>query len=232
MAGQRVLENYLLVTRLSNLPSIEIHAPVDMERFDPDVVQPDPKIAAFDGLKILNVANINPTKGHEHFIAMASLANKSEKGLNFIIGGQVMDSQRKYFHGIESMIADKEINNITLIGSVDDVPAALKAADIFVFTSVSEASPTSVWEAMAMGKPVVTTDVGSVSQYVKDGVNGYIVGVWDSRAMADRVITLAKDPELRHEMGSRARATASEYLSLDRAARLHLEMYGKIISYK
>ena len=52
-----------------------------------------------------------------------------------------------------------------------DEPSFLKSGDIFVYTSISESGPMAVWEAMAMGKPIVTTDVGSVSQYLKNEEN-------------------------------------------------------------
>ena len=91
---------------------------------------------------------------------------------------------------------------------IDDVPSFLRAADICVFTSVSEASPSTVWEAMSMGRAVVTTDVGSVSQYIRDGKSGFVVPIRDVKALAQRVELLLGNPALRRQMGTEARKSS------------------------
>jgi glycosyltransferase involved in cell wall biosynthesis len=78
---------------------------------------------------------------------------------------------------------------------------------------------------MAMGKPLVTTDVGSVNQYVEDGVSGYIVPVRDVDGLSDRVKRLLNDPSLRKRMGAAAREVAVAKLGVDAAAMKHAEIY-------
>jgi glycosyltransferase involved in cell wall biosynthesis len=84
-----------------------------------------------------------------------------------------------------------------------------QAADIYVFPSLHEGSSLSVFEALASGLPVVTTpNAGSV---VRDGVEGFILPIRDVEGMADRILRLYRDRELRRAMGEQARARALDF---------------------
>jgi glycosyltransferase involved in cell wall biosynthesis len=230
VAGQRVYENYLSGTVLEGRPCAEIHAPVDMERFDPSRVEADERLCGRGGLRILTLSNINPTKGIDEYIEMAAEMGGRHPDLRFYIGGAVYASQQLYYERLQGLIATNAIRNIEFLGRVDDVPAALKAADIFVFLSRAEASPTAVWEAMAMERSVVSTDVGSVSQHIEDGVSGFIVPVGNKRALIERVELLLKDAALRERMGRAARAAAQGRLGVSPAAQKHAEIYRRALA--
>lgn len=81
----------------------------------------------------------------------------------------------------------------------------LQAADIFLLTSLSEGISNAALEAMACGLPVVTTDCGGMREAVTDGVEGFVVPVGDSEAIAAALARLARDPALRERMGQAAR---------------------------
>jgi glycosyltransferase involved in cell wall biosynthesis len=228
VASRKVYETYLAGTAFTELPCTEIHAPVDMHRFDPDTAAANPRISAHPGVKILNIANINPIKGHEYLVDAAALINRDSAGVGFFIGGLALESQLGYYRGIKARMEAQGVGNLAFLGPLDNVPGALKAADIFILTSIAEASPTAVWEAMAMGKAVVSTDVGSVSQYIEHGVSGFVVPPRDPRAMAECVGLLIRDPGLRESMGRAAMSMARERLSLERAAALHADVYRRI----
>lgn len=70
----------------------------------------------------------------------------------------------------------------------EDIPRIMSAADVFAFASLSEGSPNVTKEAIACGLPVVSVNVGDVSTYLKDDVNGYIVNAYDIRLFADRLL--------------------------------------------
>ena len=78
-------------------------------------------------------------------------------------------------------------------------------ADAIVLTSVSEGTPVTIIEALAAGRPVVTTDVGGVGDVVRDGVDGFLVDVGDTEAMASRLARIAADPELGTTLGASGR---------------------------
>ena len=82
---------------------------------------------------------------------------------------------------------------------------------------------------MAMEKPIVSTDVGDVCQFINDGVNGFIVPVGDVRQLAEKIAILIENPSIRSEFGKRARITAIEKLDLTIAVRRHVEVYRAVL---
>jgi len=232
VAGKRVREFYINGNRsLEQKPYIEIHAPVDTTVFDPNNVTPDKNIQQAPGQKIVTVAGINPTKGLEYFIEMASILVKRNHDLIFFVAGANFSSQQQYYQGLKKLISHLGLtNNIVFAGMVNNVPSFLQAADIVVFTSIAEASPTVVWEAMSMGKAIVTTDVGSVNQYIENGVSGFIVPIKDSRALSEKVSLLLDNPTLRQKMGIEARIVAQKCLDTSIAAEKHVFFYRRILS--
>jgi glycosyltransferase involved in cell wall biosynthesis len=91
-------------------------------------------------------------------------------------------------------------------------------ADVFVLPSVCEGSATVCYEALAAGLPVITTPhAGSV---VRDGLDGYIVPIRDSGAIAQKLERLASDPELLTAMAANAAARAREFTIARYAERL------------
>src|SRR5581483_557945 len=85
------------------------------------------------------------------------------------------------------------------------VGAVYAAADALALTSANEGTPVSVIEALAAGKPVVSTDVGGVRDVVADGKTGYLVPAGDVDGVADRLRGLAEDADLRRELGAAGR---------------------------
>jgi len=79
--------------------------------------------------------------------------------------------------------------------------ALLAQASIFILPSYHENLPVAILEAMAMGLPIVTTPVAGIPEIVEDGHNGFLVPPGDAEALADRIVRLGRDPELRQSMG-------------------------------
>ena len=105
----------------------------------------------------------------------------------------------------------------------------LKRFDIYMCSSEAESSPISVWESMAMAKPVVSTDVGDVPLYVREGLNGFIVEVGNGEEMANRLEELVLDEELRSKFGQRSREIAVDKLDIEKCAQRHWTAYNAII---
>jgi glycosyltransferase involved in cell wall biosynthesis len=89
--------------------------------------------------------------------------------------------------------------------------------DILIHPSLAEGLGYSVLEAMALGRPVVTSAVGGLREIIVDGQNGFLIKPGDTDAIVDRVIRLAADPDLRTTMGRAARETIfADYLGEDK----------------
>lgn len=229
-AGKRVKSYYLSGQRFAQKQIVEIQAPVDTALFDPEKVVKDPVIAVYAGLKIVTVGNINPTKGVEYFIEMASILNQRYDSLNFFVVGPRLDSQRVYSDRIVGLMKKYNLKNMHFCGSSENIPAVLKAADVYVCSSIAEASPISVWEAMSMEKAIVSTDVGDVAKFIKDGVSGYIVPIKNALAMAEKVDLLIKNRALRKKVGGNARKIAVKYLDVDICTKKQAEFYREIMA--
>jgi glycosyltransferase involved in cell wall biosynthesis len=167
------------------------------------------------------VGYINPVKGIEYFIEMAHMLNAKYKNLHFTIVGPPLGGQRSYSRGITRLLREYHLKNVHFYGMCDDVPGILKGTDIYVCSSLTEASPMSVWEAMAMRKAVVSTDVGDVRRF--------IVPPRNAEALAEKVDLLIGDTELRNGFGKRARATAVTELDVEICADKHRRFYQEVL---
>ena len=102
----------------------------------------------------------------------------------------------------------------------DDVLRLFAAADAAVLPSAWENFPHAVVEALAVGTPVVATDVGGVAEVVRDGENGLLVPAGDAAALAEAVARLLADPELRSRLARAAAPSVAEYAEERLFARL------------
>jgi L-malate glycosyltransferase len=119
-------------------------------------------------------------------------------------------------------------SSVRMIGLRQDVPRLIRAADLFLLTSISEGIPLTLIEAMAARVPVVSTRVGGVVEVVEENCNGLLAPPGDAPALAERVLQLARNPAIRREFGERGRlrseAMFSETRMIDQYERLYLDM--------
>jgi glycosyltransferase involved in cell wall biosynthesis len=102
---------------------------------------------------------------------------------------------------LESLSAELGITGkVRFTGFRRDIPAVLSEIDIFTLSSLSEGTSITLLEAMAAGKPVVVTDVGGNPAIVEEGVNGFLVPASSPEALADALVRLAGNRELRMTM--------------------------------
>ena len=179
---------------------------VDTQFFSP----PESKGASRPVLpfRVITTGGLNWKKGHEY--ALDAVARLRARGIpvKFELIGDGPERQRARF-----TIEDLGLNDcVELCGRLDPhaVRDRLRAADVFLLSSVSEGISNAVLEAMACGLPVVTTDCGGLREAVTDGIEGLVVPVRSPAAMADALASLAADPALRRRMGRAARARAEQ----------------------
>lgn len=109
-----------------------------------------------------------------------------------------------------------------------DVAALLRQCDAFVLPSLSEARPRSIIEAMCLGRPVVSTDVGGIPTLVEDGVTGLLVPPGDVAALAAALDTVAASPELRRRLGDAGLARAAQQFQPERTAARYVALYSEL----
>ena len=109
-----------------------------------------------------------------------------------------------------------------------DVASLYAAADLAVLSSDNEGMPVSLLEAAMSGVPAVTTDVGSASEVVIDGVTGVVVKRTTSSLAAGLVSLLNDDPAIRR-MGKAAQNRATEEFGVERLVRDHADLYRRLV---
>ena len=96
----------------------------------------------------------------------------------------------------KQMVAERGIaENVDFLGYRRDINNLVGLSDLSVASSFQEGLPINLIEAMAMGNPIVATDVRGNNDAVEDGVNGYLVSVGDSGMMAEKILELMNDRE-------------------------------------
>jgi glycosyltransferase involved in cell wall biosynthesis len=118
---------------------------------------------------------------------------------------------------------------ITFTGAVSNVEDYLRASDLFLFPSQSEALGISLVEAMACGLPVVATRAGGIQDVVDDGLDGRLIEVGDEDGLVRAVESLYEDPGTRAALGRAARAKAVTAFGIDAVAEAHERLFRSLI---
>jgi glycosyltransferase involved in cell wall biosynthesis len=100
--------------------------------------------------------------------------------------------------------------------------------DIYVQPSLSETLPSTIREAMSVGRPVVATKMGFVEEHVINGVNGFLVPRGGFEGIASKVLLLLSDEDLRLKMGVKAREYAERNFDWDKIATMWYSTYSKL----
>ena len=97
--------------------------------------------------------------------------------------GPVLLNQKRYYKNLLETCNELNLNNFEFIGKRNDIRSILNRFDIFVMTSKFEAGPMTLFEAMSMSKPIISTDVGDVKNFIKNGFNGFVLRQCKVRAV-------------------------------------------------
>ena len=118
---------------------------------------------------------------------------------------------------------------VVLLGWRSDIEHVLAASDIVILTSDNEGTPLSLIQAGMVGIPVVSTNVGSVSEIVLNAKTGFVTSL-DVVELADAIQLLVENPDLRAKMGSEAKEFTLENFSVDRLVNDHARLYRRIFA--
>jgi len=187
---------------------------------------------------LLYVGRIEPLKGIDILIeALAIVHRRGFKVCLSVIGGNPEGDEETPDAEMTRLQAMREQYGLTdliaFIGkrSQDTLPYYYSAAVAVVIPSHYESFGMVALEAMACGTPVVASHVGGLAFLVQDGVTGYTVPVDEPQALADRLITLLQNQDLRARMGSQAASFAKQYGWENISARI-LQLYEEVIARK
>jgi glycosyltransferase involved in cell wall biosynthesis len=182
-----------------------------------------------DSKLVATLANLKPQKDPRTFVAAASAALKAWSGpqsLHFIyLGGGPLLEQCQAQAAAEG-VADR----VHFLGWRQDAAQLLACADVFLLCSRFEGLPCVFPQAMALGLPVVATDVDGAPEIVREGRTGYLVPAGDSQALAQRLLKLLKDPALAQRLGEAGRGSLGPQWGLPDMAQRTAELYTELLT--
>lgn len=183
-----------------SLPTLLVNGSgVDIDRFAP---APLPAGASF-----LLIARLLKAKGINEFAMAAARLRAERPGVRISLVGYLDDSPDGIGRaGLDRLVAA----GIDYRGLQLDVRPAIAEHSVYVLPSYREGTPRSVLEAMAMGRPVITTDAPGCRETVVDGVNGLLVPVRDWEALYRAMLRFVDEPALIAPMGAASRRIAEE----------------------
>jgi glycosyltransferase involved in cell wall biosynthesis len=188
--------------------------------------KPDSK--SFDEVPnmILFFGRIWRYKGLEFLIKSEPLISKIIPNLKIVIAGEG-ESFDKY----DKMIINRDnflIKNYRIPN--EELSELFQKAAVVVLPYIEATQSGIISIAFAYGKPVVITNVGSLSEVVEDGKHGFVVTPRDEKALAEAIIRLLEDNDLRNSMGRNAHLCGKTNLSWDQIAQTSIEIYNKTLS--
>ena len=177
-------------------------------------------------ISFIFIARLLAEKGIFEYVEAAKIVKKKYPHIIFrVIGG--LDLENPYGltqNQLDELIESKTIEYSGFVTNVDDY---IKKSAVFVLPSYyREGVPRSTQEAMAIGRPVITTDVPGCRDTVIDGVNGFLVPKWNPQALAEKMIYFIEHPEQVRMMGDQSHKIAIEKFDAEKVNQRLLEILG------
>ena len=200
---------------------------VDIQKFKPLKNQSTIKrqIGINNRQCVLFVGRLIPRKGLSFLVQAAKHIIKEKEQTAFVIVG---DGPQK-----NQLIAYLEKNrirkNFIFLGDIKDeiLPLIYNCAEVFVFPSVQEGQGIALLEAQAVSKPVITFNTGGVRETILNQETGLLVEP-NSKELANAIIKLLKNEEMRNKMGKKGREFVSKNFSWEKSAKKLLETYKEV----
>ncbi len=170
------------------------------------------------------LARLDPVKGLDIFLKGAQLILKKYPSTKFLIAGEgdLKSSLKKLSK--ELGIAE----SVFFLGWVTDPYEFMSAVDIPVLTSISESFSYTILESAMLKKTAVSSNVGGISDLIDHGENGFLFEPKDYKMLAEYILKLIENKELRKTMGLKLYEKASLKFSLDKMVETQLEIYNDL----
>lgn len=200
-------------------------SPVTFESGSRLAVRQEAGIGA-DDLFLLAVGRLVYQKAHAVLVsAMPAVLQEFQNAKVGICGDGVLRRD------LETQIASLGLEgSVKLFGQQNHVAKFLSCADVFVLPSRWEGLPIALLEAMSAGLPVIATKVEGVDEVVVEGVHGLFAPVDDADALAQVILQLLRDPEMRARMAVAAKQRVNEMYSLDRMGAQYLDLMLRLLA--
>lgn len=202
---------------------------IDLRRFAPGTVTRNESRAVLglplDVLVIAGVGRLNPQKNFSLFLEIAAALAQRFPSARFLLAGEGPE---------EAMLREKAKalglgDRVIFAGYVADTRRVYVAADVLLMPSRFEGLPMALLEAMAMGLPVVASNLDGIAEVVTDGKEGFLVAPGDAKEFADRVARLLESESLASAMAAEARAKIEAKHSVERMTSAVEAVYDRFL---
>ncbi len=196
---------------------------INLERFpsSPPPMPPDEPVT------FLMIARLLQDKGVREFVRAAEMLRSDYPRAQFLVVGP-HDTMLPHALPADELEQWKINGVVSFVGGVKDVRPYLNESSVYVLPSYREGTPRSVLEAMATGRPVITTDTPGCRETVVDWVNGFLVPVKSAEALAARMKIFLRQPDLIDVMGRNSLSMAEEKYDVRLVNRVILEAIGLV----
>lgn len=220
MTRQKLLDEGIRPERIVVIPN-GIH-PVEAENINREQIRKEAGIGLDDPF-LLAVGRLVSSKAHKILIdAMPAVLEKFPNTKAGICGDGLLRPELE--RQIEAMGLQGAVK---LLGHSDHVENFLLSADIFVMPSFWEGLPIALLEAMSAGLPVIATRVEGIEETVEEGKNGLLIPTDNAGALAESIIQLLTDAQLRRKMGLASQEKIRRSYSAERMCKQYLELINE-----
>jgi glycosyltransferase involved in cell wall biosynthesis len=174
------------------------------------------------------VANIRGSKGHTVFLDAARAVLEAAPDTRFLIVGDGVG-----FDQVKARVREMGLESrVILTGFRRDVPEVMAALDVLVLPSTrSEATSQVIPQALAVGTPVVGSDVGGIPELVHEGETGRLVPPGDPGALAGAILASVREPERSRAMARAGQALILSQYTFDAAMARTIEVYRALLEH-
>ncbi len=228
------MSRIIAISEQSKSPLVQAGVPsekidVVLNCVDISVFQPDSKKKRESDPFIVGiVGRIEPFKKQKTFVEIAFHVAQQYQNVQFHIIGAALDTpeHRAYDKEVRQLVSEYKLEDVVhFTGHRDDMPHAMQELDLLVTLSAGSV----IAEAMASGKPVIGTPIGSTSDMIVDGVTGYVVPLDSIETISDSIVQLITDSAQCKKMGEAARQHVEEAFSIELHVQKIQNIYEKLI---
>ncbi|WP_138429706.1 GT4 family glycosyltransferase PelF [Fodinibius saliphilus] len=191
---------------------------------DADLFRPQPKPEhTQDQPTVVAVAHVFPLKDIETMIRSCELVRREIPDVQYIIYGS-LEVDKAYVQKCKDLVEELNLEDHFTFGGYHDTPSKIfNEGDLSILSSISEGFPYTVLESMSCSRPVVATDVGGVREAVEGC--GILCKPRNARELADGVIKLLEDDDLRIELGQKARSRVLLKYTITKSVNNYRNLY-------
>jgi sugar transferase (PEP-CTERM/EpsH1 system associated) len=179
-------------------------------------------------LLLCSVGRLAPVKDHKTLLNAMNEVRSAIPDARLVILGDGPEREALTQHALNLGLQ----RSVDFLGDVGDVTSWLHKSDVFVQSSLFEGTSIAILEAMASGLPVIATSVGGNLALLKNEINGILVPPANPHLLAEQIIRLSKDRELRLHLGEEAHRNVKCNFSADQHIRTFENLYIDILSKK